>query len=319
METPLHVAARNGDVEEARRLLAGGANVNAVNANRKLPVEVAMDNDQAAMVALLYTDPNNRVGDLLADAAYRGKVPIVNALLDVGANPNGETNEIPLIMAAIGKSKLTNVIAVIDTLLSRGADVNYQWNNNETALMQLIDRNKHVPLPNILQILRHLLEQPNMDINIETRGGKTALMYAAQTDDPAIVSLLLDYEPDPTITYRDGASAVKFAGPNTRHMLEDYAANYPKLIRQAKENMLKRTMLQRRMTTGFKFPAELQIEQKQIPQYIFARAAYDSLCTQLNAKNTRAQLQELARSIGITPGNKSKKMLCTEISKKVVL
>lgn len=78
-------------------------------------------------------------------------------------------------------------------------------------------------------------------------------------------------------------------------------------------------MLARRMTRGVDFPVQFQIPQREIPQRIVNRAAYDELCTQLDKYNTKPQIQALAKSLGIKPGNLSKAALCNAIWEKLTL
>jgi hypothetical protein len=97
-----------------------------------------------------------------------------------------------------------------------------------------------------------------------------------------------------------------------RDLLE-YEANYAANMDNIKKENVKRAMLQKRMTTGVDFPSALQLPQKQLPKNIFTRSAYDELCSQLNTNNTRLQLLELAKTLGVTPSNKSKASLCKAI------
>ena len=103
--TPLHWAARAGALRCVELLLRRGADVNAVNASRRVPLHLAAEadgNKQDAVVTLLAShgadvnaqDKKRRTP--LHRATYEGRVAAAEALLKAGADPsvpnkNGKT------------------------------------------------------------------------------------------------------------------------------------------------------------------------------------------------------------------------------------
>jgi uncharacterized protein len=93
--TPLLFAARQGDVESAKVLLAAGANVDDTSASGTSALVVAAHSDQPALALLLLDHGANPDA---ADAGYsalhaavlRGDRELAKALLAHGANPNFE-------------------------------------------------------------------------------------------------------------------------------------------------------------------------------------------------------------------------------------
>jgi ankyrin repeat protein len=169
-------------------------------------------------------------------------------------------------------------------------------------------------------VIKKLLAAPRLEIDLTDSYGKTALFMAAERNYIDIIRRLIKAGADPTIKSTVGATAKDVAGtPEVKTLLTRYTADFIHARALAKPEFSKRMMLQRRMTTGLNIPPELQLPQKQLPQYIFGRAAYDELCTQLDKYNTKPQIQALARSLGIIPGNLSKVALCEAISKKLTL
>ncbi|HEY7171016.1 MAG TPA: ankyrin repeat domain-containing protein [Vicinamibacterales bacterium] len=91
--TPLLFAARQGDLESARLLLAAGATANEQAANGASALVVAAHSGQGAFAKLLLergADPNAAGAgySALHAAVLRGDVDLVKALLARGANPN---------------------------------------------------------------------------------------------------------------------------------------------------------------------------------------------------------------------------------------
>ncbi len=137
--TPLMFAARNGDIETARALIAAGADINAPSADETylLPFTIVAGQAQFALFLIDEgADPNGTmngvpalnaaaggVGTWLGDwyrrhgrgglysrasaarLGARARLPLVRALLDAGADPNGRITASAMIMSYIGYPK----------------------------------------------------------------------------------------------------------------------------------------------------------------------------------------------------------------------
>ena len=162
-------AAASGDLDEARRLLQSGADVNQ-------PL------DGIGLTALMF-------------AAQRGDVEMVKLLLKAGANPNaaGGIAHVgfftPLKMAMNTKNK--NRLQVIDALIAGGAQLNPPPTFPESPLDAAINAND-------IEMIHALLKR-GADVNWEDEVGHSALVTAISQGEPnvAIVRILLAAGADP--------------------------------------------------------------------------------------------------------------------------
>lgn len=162
-------AAGSGDLDEVRRLLQTGADVNK-------PL------DGIGITALML-------------AAHRGDVEMVKLLLKAGANPNaaGGVAHVgfftPLTMAMNPKNK--NRLEVIDALVTGGAQLNPPPTFPESPLDAAINANDSEMI--------HALLKRGADVNWEDAVGHTALVTAISQGEPnvEIVKILLAAGADP--------------------------------------------------------------------------------------------------------------------------
>jgi ankyrin repeat protein len=109
--TPLLYAAREGRVDAARLLLAGGANPELAEANDIRPLVMALTNNQLDVARLLIeAGANVDAADWFGRSPLWAAVDVRNQEVNDGARDNGIDREAAL--------------ALIDALLSRGADPN---------------------------------------------------------------------------------------------------------------------------------------------------------------------------------------------------
>src|SRR5215468_1707811 len=223
----LVVAARDGDFEAMRALLAKGVDANEPARDGSTALLWAVHNSDLRMVRALIAGGANFVAanhygvTPLLEASRSGDTAIIAELLKVGADvkrsvhPEGET---PL-MAAARTGKLT----AVDMLLEAGSDVNaadtYQ---NETALMRAAEEG-HVDVlnallaaganPNVKAHVTTLTERKHAD---HATGGLTALMFAARNGHENAVRALVKGGADLKATNGDGVTATSIAIVNDR-------------------------------------------------------------------------------------------------------
>jgi uncharacterized protein len=117
------------------------------------------------------------VEDLL-NAAYRGDMAAVQALLNTGTDVNARTSEIcrgsftPVCggATALIMASFTGHLDIVQALLARGADVNAPMNNGNNALMGASRAGR-------VDVVRALLAK-RADVNARTNNGMTALTVA---------------------------------------------------------------------------------------------------------------------------------------------
>jgi len=150
--TPLHVAAREGDVADAQALLARGADPNATRHNGDTPLHLAAVAGHAGVAGVLAArgaglDARKPDGSTpLHLAAAMGSTAVVELLLAKGADVNAKTTDgrTPLHRAALwGRGEIVSI------LIARGADVNARTARGVTPLA--LARRHH---PGVVEILR---------------------------------------------------------------------------------------------------------------------------------------------------------------------
>jgi ankyrin repeat protein len=168
-------AARVGDVETARLLIAKGANVNEAGPNRMTPL-------------------------VLASAS--GQETFAIALLDMGANPNAKDE----FGATALHYALTKGITMLDQV--RFANyVAYLFRPNERALVKALLAHKADPNARLEKIVARGGSGSRTDATI----GATPFLLAAATPDPATMRILAAGGADPKIVTKNGLTAVMAA------------------------------------------------------------------------------------------------------------
>jgi ankyrin repeat protein len=176
MMTPLLYAAREGNIEMAKLLLAAGANIDRVSANGTSPINIAVLNNHIELAKYLIekgADPN------LAD--YYGRTPLLAAV-------EIRNLDHPLIYYADPKPDAGDPVDLIRALLDHGADVNHRCP-------------RKTPIRGWLQ----------SDWSWVSSNGETAFLRAALSGDATVMRLLLEKGADPNIPTDEGTTALMTA------------------------------------------------------------------------------------------------------------
>lgn len=223
----LVVAARDGDLDTVRTLIAKHVNVNETARDGSTALLWAVYQSNVPMARSLlgaganFTTANHYGVTPLLQASRTGDAPMIAELMKAGADvkravhPEGET---PLMAAA-----RTGKMDAVELLLEAGSDVNaadsYQ---NETALMRASEEG-HVDVvnallaaganPNVKGHVSSLTERKHAD---HATGGFTALMFAVRNGHENVVRPLVKGGADLKATNGDGLTATSIAIVNDR-------------------------------------------------------------------------------------------------------
>jgi ankyrin repeat protein len=227
--TPLIFAARENDLESAKVLVQAGADVNAVGADGKDALGLALF-DGSYDVASLLIDRHANVNH--ADAqrftplfwavdrrnmetapnfpwmVTTDPLPLIKKLLDAGANPNALVNNTPrarmregspriVYATALMRAAFAGDIELVKLLLAHGADPHIQSSDRETTLAAacglafINGYHRQRPSAERLEVVK-LMVDLGEDVNHADGYGITPLMAAANFGDINIVRYLID-------------------------------------------------------------------------------------------------------------------------------
>jgi ankyrin repeat protein len=227
--TPLMFAAREGDVESAKLLVAAGADVNAIAADGKNALALAIFNgsyDVASYLVDAKSDVNiadtQRFTPLFWAVDRRNMetapnfpwmvtadpLPLIERLLAAGADPNALVNNTPrgrmregspriVFATSLMRAAFAGDLALVDLLLSYGADPTVISSDSETiveaaaglAFIQGYHRGR--PPAERLEVVRRFVEL-GADVNQADDYGITPLMAAANMGDTKVIQYLVD-------------------------------------------------------------------------------------------------------------------------------
>jgi len=176
-------SARLGDTSQLVGLLKRGIDPDTVDAQGNTLLILAAREGQLATVEALLKyrasiGTRNQAGDsALMLAVLAGHDKVADALMKAGA-PINQDGWTPLHYAAF-----EGRLALLDKLLSAGAEVNALAPNKSTALM-LAARNGHI------DVVRRLLKLPEVDLDLVNDAGLTADNWALQNSNSDIADLI---------------------------------------------------------------------------------------------------------------------------------
>ena len=227
--TPLMFAAREGDVESARLLVAAGADVNAVAGDGKDALGLAIFNGNYELASLLV---DSRASVNRADTqgftplfwavdrrnmetapnfpwmVTADPLPLIRKLLDAGANPNALVNNTPRARMRAGSPRIvfatplmraafSGDLDLVKLLLAHGADPRITSKDGETmveaaaGLGFIQGYSKGRTPAERLEVVK-LFVEGGADVNAADDYGITPLMVAANMGDTRIIQYLVD-------------------------------------------------------------------------------------------------------------------------------
>jgi ankyrin repeat protein len=227
--TPLMFAAREDDLESARILVQAGADVNAVAADDKDALGLALFNGSYDVASLLIGSHANvnhadaqRFTPLFWAVDRRNMetapnfpwmvttdpLPLIKKLLDGGANPNALVNNTPrarmregspriVFATALMRAAFAGDIELVKLLLAHGADPHIQSSDRETTLAAacglafINGYHRQRPSAERLEVVKLMIDLGE-DVNHADSYGITPLMAAANLGDINIVRYLIE-------------------------------------------------------------------------------------------------------------------------------
>jgi ankyrin repeat protein len=193
--TALHWAVRANDLATVQMLIRAGAKVNAASRYGMTPILLAAQNgDPVVLAALLKAgaDPNSALPEgqtALMTAARTGNVDSIKLLAETGAKIDAKEQWQG--QTALMWAAAQNNAPAVKTLIALGADKN--------------ERSKLLSFPEFK------FETSGMAITVLPRGGWTPLMYASRDGAADAVRTLADEKADLNASDPDGTTALMYA------------------------------------------------------------------------------------------------------------
>ena len=199
----IHEAAKTGNVDQLKRHIYWGADVNSVISNDALPIVITFRDNTIQLT--------NGVAPLHHAVGF-GRSEIVQLLLKNGADVNklSTAGYAPIHIAAINGST-----RIAQTLIENGADVNIAVHMSVSGDEEISDVEGYTPLimaatTNNIEMLR-LLDNSGADVNAVSSNGITPLISASISGNAELVKLLLSLGANPNFMNNDGLAAIHYA------------------------------------------------------------------------------------------------------------
>lgn len=186
-ETPLQIAALEGKDTVVQKLLDNPVDVNTVAKDNRTPLVRACSRNHLSTVKLLiesgadknYTHPEST--PMLQLAIYNGYLEIAEYLIQAGIDLEStfKSNYTPFYVAV-----WKNHISIANILLEKGAVTQCRGGSGVTALHQCAGHGQ-------LELLRRLLEDIDVNVDVKTNDKWTPLHFAAEEGHLAAVKELL--------------------------------------------------------------------------------------------------------------------------------
>ena len=230
--TPLLFAARQGDLESARILLAAGANVNDLAPLGTSALVIAAHGGHRPLAEFLLdkgANPNAMEAGYgaLHIAVQRGDAELVKALLAHGANPNAfitrgsparrVSSDVQLTASTVGATPVWLAASlgradIVRLLAAKGGDV-LADKDGTTPLVESIGFNEQ----RTLETVRTLIEL-EADVTVPNPAGNTPLHAAASRGLTSVVQLLVDHGAKLNARNRRGQTPLTYAASEPREV-----------------------------------------------------------------------------------------------------
>lgn len=221
----LAFVARYGNADAVRDLVFAGTPTNGSNTSQKTALAQAADRGDLAMLRAVLdagaaTNPDN-LADAVAAAAGSGKVEAIAVLLSAGGNikSRDQMGRTVLETAAMSGSP-----AMVEEVLKSHPDLNAIDGEGYTALMQVAIYDFYQVTREDVQDVVHLLLQAGADPNVRDQQGDTALILCA-TFNKDLVLPLVQAGADVNARNNQGQSAFDNAeDPDIKRILMQHGA-----------------------------------------------------------------------------------------------